>query len=239
MAAILLDNQVATSTSATTQITVNLGQVPSSGDRLIAFVGHSDDYPNVPVGWTQIAESVQSGVIRVFSKLAGGSESTILNFTAPSPGGFTARVVRYSGLGNLDTVGGSASSGTNQILFGNVVTVAANTLLFASGLLHGTSLPVSDMTWSNSFTPIAADIQTSGTGKQAQLGLAIRSVTSASTYTTTASYAPTSSTGIEGVIFAFGIDTTTAGNVYFRRGGNWVHSTVVRKIRDGGTWVTL
>lgn len=239
MAVTLLDNQVATSTSATTQVTVTLNQAPSSGDTLIAFVGHSDDFPNVPAGWTQISQSVQTGVIRAFTKLATGSESPVINFTAPSSGGMTARVLRYSGLGDLDSAGGNSSSGTNQILFGTTITTVPDTLLFAGGFLHGTTLPVSDMTWSNSFTQIAADIQTSGTGKQAQLGVATRTVASAASYTTTASYTPTSATGVEGVIFAFEIAPPTAGNVYFRRSGAWVHNTAIRKIRDGGAWVDL
>lgn len=202
----VLTGTAAAATSATgTSVTVTLGSAPVAGERLIAVVEHTDDYPNTPSGWTLVDSSAITGVTSMFTKVASGSEGTSLVFTAPTSGAMSARVMRYTGLGAVHSEAANSAEGTNQILFGNLITTDPDVFVVAGAGLHSsTALPASDVTWNSSFTPVAADVKSPSGTKLSMLGVATRTLTSAGTLSgVTASFTPVGITNDQGVMAAF------------------------------------
>lgn len=201
--ATLIETKATASTTDTTTVTVTLNAAPAAGDKLIAVVGHSDDYPAVPSGWTQDHSHAVTGVVRIFSKTATGSEGTGFTFTAPTAGGMAARVLRYSGLGALHNVSSAASRATGEVRFGAIATTVQPTLQIAAASYHGSSLPTAGFTWNSGFTAVAADAGSTGGTKREYLGVASKEVTSTGNVTGIIASYTAGTTATEGVIAAY------------------------------------
>jgi hypothetical protein len=204
MAATLLATAAAGSSAATNTITVTLGAAPNAGDKLIAFVHHTDDFPATPSGWTKDKEVVTVGVLTCFSKTASGSEGTGLTFTAPTNGGMTARVLRYVGLGSLHTTASGNSTGTGTFDSGFLTTSTADVLLIGGAGLHSNTLPTGDVTPGGSFTSVAADARsTNSTSRKSLLTVATATAATAGTYQFTGTYSPAALTNCEPALVAW------------------------------------
>lgn len=200
----------ATTTTTATSVTVTLAGAPTAGEKLVAVVHSTDDYPDTPSGWTLDKEKAGTGVIRLFSKTASGSEGTSLVFTAPTAGGMTARVMRYSGLGAIDSSATGATSGTGTFNTGFLTTTQASTFLIAAGSPHATTLPTDDVAPSSGFTKIAADIKSTNSGNRSQLHVSTGTAATAAAYDFTGTYTPAVSTTAESVLVAY---ATASGDV--------------------------
>jgi hypothetical protein len=193
----------ATTTTTATSVTVTLAGAPTAGEKLVAVVHSTDDYPDTPSGWTLDKEKAGTGVIRLFSKTASGSEGTSLVFTAPSASGMTARVMRFSGLGAIDSSATGATSGTGTFNTGFLTTTQASTFLIAAGSPHATTLPSDDVAPSSGFTKIAADIKSTNSGNRSQLHVSTGTAATITSYDFTGTYTPTASTSAESVLVAY------------------------------------
>jgi hypothetical protein len=215
MPANLIETAAAASTTQATTVTVTLGAGPSAGDVLLAFVHHTDDFPATPSGWTKDKEVVTNGVLSAFSKTATGSEGTSFPFTAPTAGGMTARVLRFSGLTTINTTAFGYSSDTTSFTSGSATTTDAPTLLIGAAGLHATTLPTGDVTQGSGFTAVAADARSSNTsGRKSLLTCGTGPAATAGAYAYTGTYTAAATTSIEPMLVAWnqssGIATVTA-----------------------------
>jgi hypothetical protein len=200
----VIESASAASTTATNTVTVTLAGAPSNGELLVAFVHHTDDFPATPSGWTELKEIVTNGVLSFFIKTSDGTEGTSYVFTAPTNGGMTARVMRVSGVGAIDSSASGFSSGTGTFTSGSLVTTAANTFMIGGVGLHATTLPTGDVTPGTGWTNVASDVKsTNASSRKSQLSVAIRTVSSAGTYDYTGTFTPGASTSIEPAMAAW------------------------------------
>ena len=182
--------------TAGTSITVTTAGAPSAGEKLIAVVYHSDDFPDTPSGWTQDGEYASTGVINIFSKTASGSEGTSFVFTAPTSGSMAARVLRYSGLGAFHSVSGGSSYVAGTLTGGILETAVTNVFLVAGGALRSTTLPTGDMTPSGGYSVVGTDLRATTTGTKAYLQVATQSAATTGNYQWIGTFTPaTTSTG--------------------------------------------
>jgi hypothetical protein len=206
MAATLIETASAAAAAATNTITVTLASPPNSGDKLIAFVHHTDDFPATPSGWTQEKEVVTNGVLSALSKTSDGSEGTDFTFTAPSSGGMTARVLRCSGVGAINASASGYGSDTTSFTSGNLTTTEADTFLIGGAGLHATTLPSGDVTQGSGFTAVAADVKsTNSTSRKSQLTVGTRLAATAGAYAFTGTYTAGSATSIEPILLAWSV----------------------------------
>jgi len=208
MATIIEVASAATSTAGTS-VTVTLANAPSAGETLIAFVGHSDDYPATPAGWTKVEESAITGVTTCFTKAATGSEGTSLTFTTAASGSMAAQVLRVSGLSSVDASAGNSSQGTNNVIL-PTLGYAAGTRVFAAAEVHATTPPASDFTWSGSLVAVGANAKSTAGAKRSMLGVASFEPAGAGSMSgATASYTPAATpTNGQGVSVSFLLGTT-------------------------------
>lgn len=116
------------STAAASSFLVTIPVAPVAGETLILAVHHSDDYPAVPAGWTQIAQDALNSVLRVFTKTATGSEGTTITLTAPTSGSWSVSYQRWTGLSSLDVTANNNYDSDTNFEAGNLTTAAAGNL---------------------------------------------------------------------------------------------------------------
>lgn len=211
--ATLIETAAAPAPSTTgTSITVVTGGAPSAGERLIAVVHHTDDYPSTPSGWSKDHEQANSGVVTVFSKTASGSEGTSFTFTAPTAGAMNARLMRYTNVGAVESVSSFFSESTGSTTSGTMNTTIADLLIVAAAVLQATTLPAGDVTPSSGFTALGPDLQSTNSGKKSQLNVVSRTVATTGNYQYTATFTPSVSTSTESIAVSY-ISVSPDGNI--------------------------
>jgi hypothetical protein len=203
MAATMNGQAVQQSAGPVTSISVTLGSAPVVGEKLLAFVHHSDDYPAGPAGWMKDMEEAGNSVVQVWSRTVDGSEGSTFTFTAPSPGGMAVRVMRWSGLGAVDNTSSGGSNVTGAINLGPT-TAGLNTINFAVVGLRASTLPLTDAAWTNGFVQVGPDVKSTGSGFKAHLAVAsFRNTVDEAALSTQASYTIQSATVPEGKIIGY------------------------------------
>lgn len=213
-----IHNQSTGATTATaTSLTVTWSVAPTAGRTLIAIVSHSGDFPAAPSAWgTHIAQDVQNGVTRVFSKTSTSSEPNPV-FTSPSAGGFAVRILEISGIGplvdlavtNTDTFG----TGGGTFTTGSVTHAITDGLMIAALGIVDTPAPSGSASWTSPMTTAGTDVKTTHTGVgMAVLTVATNTLSAGGTLNPAGSIAGIGTTATStGVTMTFAAGTTPLG----------------------------
>lgn len=201
-----------TSVATGTSISCSLSTPAAAGDRLFAIVTSSSSVPAIPSGFSQDATSTNgSQTTSIFSKVINGTEGATFNFSAPTAGAMSVRLLRYTGIGVLNAGAGNGASTSTTATTGALSTTTASTFLIAGVGLSATTLPSADPTWSASFAKVASDTKSSGGATLSELGVATYEASVSGAQSTVATWTPTATTAsaIAFAAYTFGTSPLT------------------------------